>query len=146
MFLTINNKVIRSRKWPNHASCPPLLLNVSWPERSHAHRRCASEEWLIFSTITRCYDKRVTVFAVAIVAGDSVKYQSFVYGSFVWEIHVRYNNKYLVILDLSRFSITFFLLPNQLDLSAHCSYHFSTSNVLRLRCNNTFIVLWRFQL
>ena len=49
------------------------------------------------------------------------------------------NIKYLVIFDLSRFSITFFLLPNQLDLSAHCSYHFSTSNVLRLRCNNTLM-------
>ena len=31
-----------------------------------------------------------------------------------------------------------FLLPNQVDLSAHCFYHFSTSNVLILRCNNTF--------
>ena len=30
-------------------------------------------------------------------------------------------------------SITFFLLLNQVDLSAHCSYHFSTRNVLRLR-------------
>ena len=29
MFLTINNKVIWSLKSPNHASCPPLLLNVS---------------------------------------------------------------------------------------------------------------------
>ena len=55
------------------------------------------------------------------------------------------NIKYLVIFDLSRFSITFLHLPNQVDLSAHCSYHFSTSNVLRLRCNNTLIFLWRFQ-
>ena len=38
-----------------------------------------------------------------------------------------------------------FLLTNQGDLSAHCLYHFSTSNVLRLRCNNTLIFLWRFQ-
>ena len=29
------------------------------------------------------------------------------------------NIKYLVIFDLSGFSITFFLLPNQVDLSAH---------------------------
>ena len=65
-------------------------------------------------------------------------YSSGWYGSFVWEIQVRYNKKYLVIFDLSRFSITFFLLPNQVDLSAHCSYHFSASNVRRLRCNNTF--------
>ena len=32
------------------------------------------------------------VFAVAIAAGDIIKYQSFVHGSFVWEIHVSYNN------------------------------------------------------
>ena len=38
-----------------------------------------------------------------------------------------------------------FLLPNQVDLSAHCFYHFSTSNVLILRFNNTLIFLWRFQ-
>ena len=30
-----------------------------------------------------------------------------------------------------------FLLPNQEDRSAHCFYHFSTSNVLILRGNNT---------
>ena len=107
----------------------------------YAHRRCASDEPLIFSTITRCYDKRVTVFAVAIVAGDSVKYQSFVYGTFVWEIHVRYNNKYLVIFDLSRFSITFFLLPNQVDLLTHCSYHFWISDVLRLKALSHYNVL-----
>ena len=58
----------------------------------YAHRRCASDERLIFYNITRCYGKRVTVFAVAIAAGDIIKYQSFVYGSFVWGIHVRYNN------------------------------------------------------
>ena len=34
----------------------------------------------------------MTLFAIAIAAGDIIKYQSFVYGSFVWEIHVRYNN------------------------------------------------------
>ena len=63
----------------------------------YAHQRCSSETQLIFSTITHCYGKRVTVFTVPIAAGDSVKYQSFVYGSFVWEIHVRYNNdKYTV--------------------------------------------------
>ena len=35
----------------------------------------------------------MTVFAVAIAAGDIIKYQPFVYGSFVWAIHVRYNNE-----------------------------------------------------
>ena len=33
----------------------------------------------------------MTVFAVAVATGDIIKYQSFVYGSFVLEIHVRYN-------------------------------------------------------
>ena len=66
MFLTINNEVIGSEKWPNHASCS-TSPDVNEP---YAHRRCASDERVIFSTITRCYDKRVTVFAVAIVAGD----------------------------------------------------------------------------
>ena len=33
----------------------------------------------------------MTVSDVAIVAGDTIKYQSSVYGSFVWGIHVRYN-------------------------------------------------------
>ena len=36
----------------------------------------------------------MTVFVVAIAAGDSLKYQSFVYISFVWETHVRYNTMF----------------------------------------------------
>ena len=47
---------------------------------------------LYLYNITRCYGKHVATFAVAVAAGDIIKYQSFVYGSFVWEIHVRYNN------------------------------------------------------
>ena len=56
-----------------------------------------------------------------------------------------WNIKYLVIFDLSRVSITLFLLPNQVDIPAHFSYNFSTSNGLRLSCNNTLDFLWRFQ-
>ena len=67
----------------------------------YAHRRCASDERLIFDNITRCYGERVTVFAVAIAAGDIIKYQLFVYGSFVWEINVRYNKaKYATLVVL----------------------------------------------
>ena len=33
-----------------------------------------------------------------------------------------------------------FLLPNTVDLSANWFYHFSTSNALILRCNNTLIL------
>ena len=70
-----------------------LMSAIADMNEPYAHRRCASDERLIFSNITCCYGKQMTVFAVAIAAGDSVNYQSFVYGSFVWEMHVRYNNK-----------------------------------------------------
>ena len=59
----------------------------------YAHWRCTSDEQLIFSTITSCYGKGVTVFVVAIVVGDSLKFQLCVYGSFVWEIYVMFNKK-----------------------------------------------------
>ena len=74
---------------PHVRHCCRTSPDVNEP---YAHRRCASDERLIFYNITRCYGKRVTVFAVAIAAGDIIKYQPFVYGSFVWRIHVRYNN------------------------------------------------------
>ena len=47
-----------------------MLLGVESDQIMPHVKRCASDERLIFSTITRCHDKRVTVFAVAIVAGD----------------------------------------------------------------------------
>ena len=53
---------------------------------------------LIFYNITRCYGKHVAVFAIAVATGDIIKYQSFVYGSFVWEIHVRYNKTCMSVL------------------------------------------------
>ena len=75
---------------PHVRHCCRTYPEVNEP---YAHCRCASDERLIFYNITRCYGKRVTVFAVSIAAGDIIKYQSFVYGSFVWEIHVRYNKR-----------------------------------------------------
>ena len=74
---------------PHVRHCCKTYPDVNEP---YAHCRCASDERLIFYNITRFYGKRVTVFAVAIAAGDIIKYHSFVYGSFVWEINVRYNN------------------------------------------------------
>ena len=74
---------------PHVRHCCRMHPDVNEP---YAHCRCASDERLIFYNITRCYGKRVTVFAVTIAAGDIIKYLSFVYGSFVWGIHVRYNN------------------------------------------------------
>ena len=47
------------------------------------HHRYASDKQLIFPTITYCYGNLVTVFAFAIAVDDSIKYQSFAYGSFV---------------------------------------------------------------
>ena len=63
----------------------------------------------------------------------------------LWQTQIG-NIKCLLIFD--RFIAIFndFLkLPNQIDLSAYCFYHFATSNVPILRCNNTLIFLWRFQ-
>ena len=65
------------------------------------HWRCASCDHTDIYTITRCYGKRVTVFVVAIATGDSLKYKLSVYGSFVWEIHVRHNK----ILCLSPYRV-----------------------------------------
>ena len=47
------------------------------------------------------------------------------------------------MFDKLRFITIFgkFIFPNQVDLSAHCSYHFPTSYVFRLRCKNTLIFL-----
>ena len=54
---------------------------------------------LIFYNITHCYGKHVAVFPFAVARGDIIKYRSFVYGSFVWEIHMRYSNQtYIVYL------------------------------------------------
>ena len=53
---------------------------------------------LIFYNITRCYGKHVAAFAVTVATGDIIKYQLFVYGNFVWGIHVRYSNKNIIPL------------------------------------------------
>ena len=52
----------------------------------------------------------MTVFAVTIAAGDIIKYQALVYESFVWGIHVRYNN-----FDYypSRQCNIYFIIPNR---------------------------------
>ena len=46
----------------------------------------------------------MTALDVDIGAGDSIKYQTFVYGSFVWEIHVRYNI-FRIILTITLFML-----------------------------------------
>ena len=49
------------------------------------------------------------------------------------------NLRFITILD-------HFVLPNQVDLSAHCFYYFLTSIVLGLRCSNTEISVLKFKL
>ena len=64
----------------------------------------------LISYITRCYGKHVAIFTFAVATGDIIKYQWFVYGSFVWEIHVRYtciiNEKLSVMDSIYRLSST----------------------------------------
>ena len=72
-------------------SAIPVERLLTWTNRTRigvAHQVNA----LLFCNITRCYGTHVAAFAVAVATGDIIKYQSFVYGSFVCEIHVRYNN------------------------------------------------------
>ena len=88
---------------------------------------------LIFYDITRCYGKHVAAFAVAIAAGDIIKYQSFIYGSFVWGIHVRFIN----ILYVSRYLRLSFLIVSTIQkeiiyfeqyTSASCYYEHNLFN------------------
>ena len=68
-----------------------LLLNISWREWSiHSwvlHTRGTTDildyHQLLWQTSNVCS---------AIAVDDSLKYQSLIYGIFVWEIHKRYNN------------------------------------------------------
>ena len=53
----------------------------------------------------------MAVFAVAVAPGDIIKYQSFVYGSFVWEIHVRYNKLYYILSHQSLMLFAMHLNP-----------------------------------
>ena len=46
----------------------------------------------------------MTALDVDIAAGNSIKYQTFVYGSFVWEIHIRYNI-FRIILTITLFML-----------------------------------------
>ena len=85
-------------------------------------RTCIRVMHVIFYTIKHCYGKRPKVFAAAIATFDSIKYQKLAYGSFVWEIHLRFNNIYYVTFPLITFgfqhSILFLCLPMGILLSA----------------------------
>ena len=77
---------------------------------------------LIFYNITRCYGKHVAVFAVAVAMGDIIKYQSFVYGSFVSDIHVRYNNNKCCITTLHQNRIKLVATDNSIKQSKMLTY------------------------
>ena len=55
---------------PHVRHCCKECPDVNKP---YAHCRWASDERLIFYNITRCYGKRMTVFAVAIAAGGIIQ-------------------------------------------------------------------------
>ena len=60
----------------------------------------------------------MTVFAVAIAVGASLKYQSIVYGNFVWEIHVRYNN---IVISTLRYMLALIIYSfNYHEIYACC--------------------------
>ena len=90
--------VLPSFKWPPFF----VFLNNFW---LYSDKRHLTWGWSIWSYYTSrefpiqnfawtndWYFEHYGKFTVAIAAGYSLKYQSFVYGSFVWEIHVRYDN------------------------------------------------------
>ena len=90
---------------PNVRHCCRTYQNENEP---YAHCCCASDKRLTFYNITRCYGKLVTVFPVAIAAGDLIKYQSFVYGNFVWGIHVRFNK--------CRYTVYYYVIGMQMQI------------------------------
>ena len=74
---------------------------------------------LIFYNITRCYGKHVAAFAVAVATGDIIKYQSFVYGSFVWGIHVRYNNTAYICTYMALGKVYMYMAGDMTDGKAY---------------------------
>ena len=80
-----------------YATLFPRLLAAS-----HKWNYCRSAVWLQiehFACSAKFYilsptamANRMAIFAASIAAGDNIKYQSLVLGSFVWGIHLKYNN------------------------------------------------------
>ena len=59
----------------------------------------------------------MTALDVDIAAGNSIKYQTFVYGSFVWEIHVRHNI-FRIILTITQFTLFMLYLALSHDVTS----------------------------
>ena len=94
---------------------------------------------LIFYNITCCYGKHVALFAVVVATGDIIKYQSFVYGSFVWEIHVRYDNITCVhLLEVSRPSTILFMFMRQTIFCDACLYWSCFNSIFSCSCIKPF--------
>ena len=68
-----------------------LMLNVSWRERT------VRASALRIRRTTDIFDYHPLLWQTSYSIRR--RYSSGWYGSFVWEIHVKYNNKYLVIFD-----------------------------------------------
>ena len=69
-----------------------LIVNIIIIPHVNSPYKTSIDERLIFYNITRYYSDGECCHVFAIAAGDIIEYQSLVYGSFVWGIHVRYNN------------------------------------------------------
>ena len=74
MVLTINNEVIGCWKSPNHASCPPLLLNISWCERTVRALALRIMTYQYFRLSPAAKANEWQLFVVAKAAGDSLKF------------------------------------------------------------------------
>ena len=61
----------------------------------------------------------MAAFAVAVARGDIIKYQSFVYGSFVWGIHVRYNNKAYICTYMALSKVYMYMACDMTDGKAY---------------------------
>ena len=78
----------------------------------------------------------MAVFDVAVATGDIIKYQSFMYGSLVWEIQARYNNTiYIYIPYMSYQNMSHIeLCYNNSFLYQNLTFEGSINNFLRDKC------------
>ena len=136
MFLTINNEVILRLKSPNDVSCPPLLLNVSWRERTV----CASSlrimwpPWYFIispAAMTNLWQYSPLLLQPVILWNISRSSIEVLYGKFTWGIIIQ-KYMYSLIWSLALISkcswrcFLLFLLVSSLVTMAWC----------RCPCNN----------
>ena len=73
MFLTTNNEVTGIWKSPNHASSPPLLLNVSWRKQTiRGSALCTMWPYSYFLLSPAAMANKVKVVPITMAAGYSI--------------------------------------------------------------------------